>query len=45
MLVIAHVVCEVHPCMEKIAKPKMEQSRAATAQLQSDPSCDSVQDE
>ena len=45
MLVVAHVVCEVHPCMEKIAEPWTEQSRAATRQLQSDPSCDFVQDE
>ena len=42
---VAHVMCEVHPCMEKIAELWTEQSRAATWQLHSDPSCDTVQDE
>ncbi len=45
MLVVARVVYEVHPCMGKVAEPWTEQSRAATRQPQSDPSCDVVQDE
>ena len=45
LLTVAWVVREMHPCVERIAEPQIEQSRAATVQLRSDPSCVGVQDE